>query len=138
MDKKPRALPPPLCKAILICERVEFDPVTRQLNLWGVLDRFHVSSFPGYTSSFFVFLLLTDSIGEREVWVEVHDLRDGRVLARTRPDRFQFPRRTDSIFWHLACPPLFLSSPGRYDLITFCDGEEIDRLKFAAVADSAE
>jgi hypothetical protein len=138
MSEKANPLPPPLCKAILICERAEILRATRLINLWGVTDILTVPSFPGFTRPFVVFLRLTDAEGERPVWVEVHDLRDSRVLGRTPPDRVPFPGRTQSIIWTLACPPLPLPSPGEYDLVAFCDGVEIDRLKFAAVASPVE
>jgi hypothetical protein len=132
MTDKPGAVPPPQCKAILLCERVEVDRLTRQLDLRGVFCMFHLDTFPGRTMPFTVFTLLTGGEGEQHVWVDVYDLRDGQHLVRSRSDPVPFPGRADYIFWQIALPPLLLPAAGRYDLVVACANGEIDRLSFAA------
>ena len=132
MTDKPGSVPPPLCKAILLCERVDTDPITRQFNLHGVFDTFHLDSFPGCTIPFAVFPLLAGSQGGQEVWVEVHDLKSGHKLGHTSLALVPFPGRADCILQPFACAPLFLPSPGGYDLVVHGTAGEIDRLRFAA------
>jgi hypothetical protein len=124
--------PPPVCKAILMCNRAEIDPMTRRFNLEGVLDTLAMTPSPGPTAPFVVFMLLTGSEGEQGVWVEVHDLKDGAIIGRTPPIAVAFPGRADYIFVKIECPPIFLPSPGRYDLLARCDDGDIDRLRFNA------
>jgi Family of unknown function (DUF6941) len=125
--------PPPVCKAILMCNRAEMDPTTRRFTLEGVFDTLAMEPTPGPTAPFVVFMLLTGSQGEQGVWVEVHDLRDGSLVGRTPAIPVAFPGRADYIFVKIECPPIFLPSPGRYDLLVRCDDGDIDRLSFSAV-----
>src|SRR3954462_5144136 len=65
MSDKPGSVPPPLCKAILMCRSVGIDPTTGTYNLYGVLDGCELRALPGPTFPFTVFLSLTGSQGEQ-------------------------------------------------------------------------
>jgi hypothetical protein len=132
MGEKTGSIPPPVCKAILICQQVVFDPDAYRLDLLGILDTFRLASFPGRTMPFTLFTLLTGAQGEQELWIEAHDLRSGQRLGQTPPDRVSFADRTAMRMWSCKCPPLLLPEPGSYDLILYCAAGEIDRLSFVA------
>ncbi len=134
MSGEPGPVPPPLCKAILMCREVEIDRGTGTYNLLGVLDGFELRTFPGSTPPFTVFLLLTGSQGTQEVWAEVYDLRDGQSIGRSPPIPVRFTGRAEMVFVRIALPPLSLPAPGEYDLVVFSGDGEIDRLVFIAVA----
>jgi hypothetical protein len=133
MGDSVRAVQVPSCKAILMCRSVSTDPITGAFNLYGVIDCFGLSAFPGATFPFSVFLLLTGSQGEQELWAEVHDLRDMQVIHRSVGTVIPFDGRAEGIFVTLECPAVTLPQPGLYDLVVFSGAGEVDRLKFSAV-----
>jgi hypothetical protein len=132
MTEKISSLPLPICKAILICDQVEIDQVTGGINLWNVFGAIPFPSFPGHTSGFDVFLILTEGEGKQNVWIEVNNLQDGQLLDKLPPRVITFQGRTQLLFVKLTCPLIRLPSPGLYDLVVFCDSGEIDRLKISA------
>jgi hypothetical protein len=122
--------PPPKCKAILICEQVIVEAVTGRVSVINTFNSFFVRNLPSATSRFSVFLQLTDSDTECQVTIEIHDLREDEVIARSTVMTVPFPQRLLTVNVVIPCPPLPISHSGAYDLVVFADGQEIDRQKF--------
>jgi len=122
--------PPPVCKAILLCDEVVRDAETHKTSVIGIFDTFVVPGFPGSTSPCKLFLLLIDAIGAFEIMAEIHDLKDGNVIARSPSRTIGSPgKRTQGEQW-LPVPALPVAHSGPYDLIVFADENEIDRVQF--------
>jgi hypothetical protein len=124
--------PPPRCKAILLCDQVMLDAVTRKTSLIGVFDSFFMRQFPGPTQQFCVFLQLVDGIGTYVLTAEVHDLHDDAVIARLLQLQVKFPGRTNKL--NLNVGPVVMQIPhvGAFDVVLMADGQEIDRQRFDA------
>lgn len=124
--------PPPKCKAILLCDQVIIDAVTRKTSLINIFDKLLVSSFPGTTKSFMVYMQFVDGIGSYGLSVEIHDLRENTILARLQETRIEFQERVNKFVVIFSVPQLPLPHGGTYDFVVFADGQEIDRQKFEA------
>ncbi len=123
--------PPPVCKAILLCDKVTEDPKTEKKTIHGVFSWFFVPAFPVSIPPVEIFLKLVDMIGECTVSAEIHDLQDGSVVARTPYGTVYgtHGERTEGET-ALCVSGVVLRHPGTYDIVVFADDTEIDRLKF--------
>src|SRR5437588_4000407 len=84
-------IPPPKCKAILLCDQTILEAGTNKISIIGVFDNFTVAVFPAMGKPFTAFLNLTDGIGTYAVTVEVHDLTQDIILARAVGPEVVFP-----------------------------------------------
>jgi len=130
--KKKRGKPPPKCKAILLCDQVILDAITRKLSVIGIFDAFNVPAFPGMTAQFTAFMQVTDGHGEYRITIEIHDLQADAILGRATGPPINLPDRTAKLNYFIPVPPLPLAHAGRYDFVVFADGQEIDRQQFEA------
>jgi hypothetical protein len=78
------------------------------------------------------YVQLVDGIGKYTLSVEVHDLREGTVIARMPPVEIEFAERITKAVLMFAAPPLRLPHEGSYDFVVLADDQEIDRQKFEA------
>jgi hypothetical protein len=124
--------PPPRCKAILLCDQAIVEAVTGKVSLIGIFDRFALRKFPGPIRPFTAFLQLTDGIGKYNITIEVHDLREDKVLARAPIVAMEFKDRAAKANLMIPVPPLLLKHAGGYDFVVLADGQEIDRQQFLA------
>jgi hypothetical protein len=129
---KKSAKPPPRCKAILLCDQALVEAVTGKVSLIGIFDRFALRKFPGHIRQFTAFLQLTDGIGQYSITIEVHDLREDRILARAAIVNMAFQDRSGKANLMIPVPPLLLKHPGGYDFVVLADEQEIDRQQFLA------
>jgi hypothetical protein len=124
--------PPPKCKAILICDQVIVDALSRKHSVIGVFETFFAPGFPGLTPSFFAFVQMVDGIGTYQLTIEVHDLDENSVIARMGVFPIEFPERVNKANFVCNILPFPLPHAGVYDLVVLADGQEIDRQKFEA------
>jgi hypothetical protein len=124
--------PPPGCKAILLCEQTTVDAGTGKVSLIGLIRTLTLAEFPGRSERMKLFLQLVDGIGEYGLTVEVHDLAEGRVIARLKGPRISFLSRPATHQLFLTMPALPIPQPGKYDVIVLGNGTEIDRQQFRA------
>jgi hypothetical protein len=125
-------LPPPKCKAILLCDQVIVDARTGKHSVIGIFDSFGVPAFPSLTSACTVFLQLTSGIGSCQIALEIHDLRNGLVIARAEGPAVEFSDRSAKINLIILLPPIPLKHGGLYDFVVLSNNEEIDRQQFRA------
>lgn len=126
--------PPPRCKAILLCDQVIVEAGTGRASIIGTLDRFMLPRYPGRMQPFQAFLHLLNGIGRYDIVVELHDLKENRVLGRGVGIGLEFKDRLQRMNVVIPIPPLPLPHPGVYDIVVFANGQEIDRQQFEAVA----
>jgi hypothetical protein len=128
----------PKCAALLLCDAVTRDDVSRKTSVIGVFDTFRLESVPGSTARCMIFLRLVDMTGRFAITAEVHDKEQGLVLFRSPgagecgdPDE-----RTSAELW-LPVAPLSFDRAGVYDLVVFADGTEVGRVEFQIVVPRA-
>ncbi len=124
--------PPPRCKAILLCDQVMLDAMTRKTSLIGVFDSFHLRQFPGPTHQFCIFLQLVDGIETCVLTADVQDLHDNAVIGRLMQLQVKFPDRMNKLNLNVGPITMQLPHRGAYDLVLMADGQEIDRQRFEA------
>ncbi|HVC98797.1 MAG TPA: hypothetical protein VND64_34350 [Pirellulales bacterium] len=79
---------------------------------------------------FTVFAQLVDGIGSYAVSLEVRDLLDGEVAARTHIGDVAFPERPAQMDVIVPDVSVLIPHAGRYDLVLFANGQELDRQFF--------
>ena len=131
-------IPPPTCKAILLCERTMREAGTAKISLLGLISSHTLAKFPGRTPLMRMFLHLVNGTGIYELVVELHDLAEDRVVFRAKGHRISFPDRLTARIVFFSIPPLLLPHAGRYDVVVFGNGNEIDRQQFSALASQNE
>ena len=133
--KKPSrkgVVPPPKCKAILLCERTIIEAGTGNVSLIGLFDAFVVRKIPGVTGPFTVYLHLTDGIEGHEygITVELHDLSNGTIIAKAAGPKVKWADRLSRLNLFIPVPPLRVQHTGTYDFVVFANEQEIDRQTF--------
>ena len=129
--KRRGAVPPPKCKAILLCDQTIIEAGTGKVSIIGVFDGFMLPKLPFLSRPCMVFVQLADGIGSHAVEVEVHDLTNGTVIARGAVRKeINWPERPSKHNLLIPLPPLPITHTGGYDLVIFARGQEIDRQKF--------
>ena len=127
-----KSKPLPVCKAILLCQHAIIDALSNTPSLIGIFNGLFVSKFPGETSQCTIFVQLEDGMGQYEMTVEVHDLRDDFIIARTVGQTIDFPKKRVRMNLFIPVPRLPIKHAGNYDLVVFADRQEIDRQQFRA------
>jgi|ERR1043165_2861325 hypothetical protein len=125
--------PPPRCKAILLCEKILVEPRTKRLSLINVFRSLQLTVVPGQTAPMVVYVQLVDGIGRYDITLQIRDLAQDRIIGKGRGLKVFFP---DPLSVHevtLRIPPLPISHSGKYDVIVFANGQEIDRQQFTIV-----
>jgi hypothetical protein len=129
-DKEEKPLPG--CKAILLCEGTTVEAGTGKVSLIGLIRTLIIAEFPALSERMKLFLQLVDGIGEYGLTIEVHDLAEGRVIARLKGPRISFLSRPATHQLFLTMPALPIPHSGKYDVIVLGNGAEIDRQQFRA------
>lgn len=126
--------PPPKCKAILLCDQAIIEANTGKISVIGIFERFVQHQFPGLTHEVTAFMQLIEGIGRYNLVIEVHDLQQEAVIARSVEFTVEFPDRLARINLVLPVPPLNLQHPGAYDFVLLADGQLVEQQKFEAVS----
>jgi hypothetical protein len=129
--KKKGRLPPPTCKAILLCQMAIFEQGTGNPSLVNIFDRIVLDSLPGRVSQC-VFLQLVNGIGAYDIVVEVHDLGEDKILGRATVASIEFPDRTIRANVVISMPGFPITHTGIYEFVVLANDQEIDRQQFIA------
>ena len=138
VSKQRKGKPPPTCKAMLLCDQPIVDANTGKLSLIGIFEQFIMPQFPGVTSPFTAFMQFTDGIGDYSITIEVHDLRENKVIARTPGGTVKFLERTTKANMIVYAAPLPIPHSGAYDFVVFADGDLVEHQQFLAVTRSEQ
>lgn len=129
--KRRGIVPPPKCKAILLCDQTIIEAGTGKVSVIGVFDGFTLPKLPFVTRPCMVFVQLADGIGSHGVDVEVRDLENDTVIARGEVGaQITWPDRPSKHNLLIPLPPLPITHVGEYDLVILARNQEIDRQKF--------
>lgn len=131
--RQPRSKPPPVCKAILLCDHVIRDAMTGKASLIGIFDAFGLERVPGRTQPVTAFLQLIEGVGSYVLTVEVHDLQADKVVARAETSAVAFANRLEKKEIIIGVPSLPVAHAGVYDFVVLADGKEVDRQQFKVV-----
>ena len=130
--QKQGRVPPPTCKAILLCRLAILEQGTGNPSLIGVFDRIILDGLPGMVGECTVFLQLVNGIGAYDIVVEVHDLEQDKVLGRARVASIDFPDRSARANVVIPVPGIPIPHPGVYEFVVLANDQEIDRQQFIA------
>lgn len=131
-------LPPPKCKAMLLCETAITDASTQKTSLINLFQSFVLPKFPGWTHFAVAYVHLSSGLGLYQIRTEVHDLEQDTILLHSPFMQVEFTTRLMLVKMMIGIPPLKLPHPGIYDLVLMANGDEIDRMKFGAVLTGQE
>lgn len=126
--------PPPICKAILLCDKSIIEAVTAKTSIIGIFDSFNVHQVPCRIPPFEAFVQIAEGVGRYDIVVEVHDLRERNVIARAVCPSVEFADRLVRMNLMIPVPSLSITHAGRYDFVIFANGAEIDRQTFQILA----
>jgi hypothetical protein len=121
----------PVCKVILLCQKVKRNRSTKQTDLIGIVEGgFAFDELPGEVGPFWGYVRLVQGVGKFAIRVEIQDLLTGESLTDlpTRELEFSEP----DTFGVVSVPfrRVRFTHEGAYDFVVFADTDEIARLKF--------
>jgi hypothetical protein len=131
----PGKLPPPTCKAILLCKDIIIEAGTGNISAIGIFQAFLLRKMPGVVQPYKIFLQLTDGIVDHlyKLTVEVHDLANNEIVAKAGGREVKWPDRLLRLNVIIPVPPMKLLHEGPYDLVVFANGQEIDRQQLSVL-----
>ncbi len=132
-DRRGGHTPLPICKAILLCDRVIHDSRTNTNSIIGIRDVFRMRRFPTGVASVSAFLQLVGGVGRYNISIEVRELQGNRMIARGQGIWMEFRNRLRPTDVVITIEPFRLPEPGDYEFAIYANGEQIDSQRFAAV-----
>lgn len=125
----PESKPSPVCKAILLADNVIIDALTQKASVIGIIDKFgRIGS--GHITRFTAYAQLVGGIGTYNITIEIQDLSDDNVIARSPDVQIGFRDRFHRNSVVIPVPPLHLPHEGEYSVVLCADGNEVDRQQF--------
>ncbi len=118
---------PPKSKAMLICDQVIIERDTNKISVISSYNSVPVWRESPETKPFCVFLKLTEGNPTCDITMEMHDLREDRVISRLGPQTVQFADRLEAVEVVGSWPAVPIEHDGAYDIVAFADSQEIDR-----------
>jgi len=128
---RPKSVPPPQCKAILLCQRAIIEAGTGKISLIDLATNFTIEA-PSI-EPFVVFLQLIEGFPghEYEITVEMHDLLEGSMMGGAIEKKLRWKKRLQHINLLIPMRLRSINHSGQYDLVINANGEEIGRQKFS-------
>lgn len=83
----------PKLNAMLLCDDVIVDELTKKKTLVGLFDTIHTASFPTTHPSMAVYVRCTDAVGEYAFTLELVDLKENEIIGRGQEVRASLPDR---------------------------------------------
>jgi hypothetical protein len=105
----------PKLNAMLMCDLILVDELTKKKSLIGIFHAIHAESFPCTHPSMFIYVQFTDAAGEYNFTLDLVDLSNNKVLGKghipplTISDRLQ----THDLIFNLR--DLTFDHPGKYE-----------------------
>jgi hypothetical protein len=123
------AVPPPKCKAMLLCDRIIVEARTEKVSIIGTFDSCSLPSLPGHTVPFTIYLVLIEgAVGHKyEIAVDFYDLNDNSRLSHSIGSTALWTERLSRISIAMPVAPILIHHPGQYDIVVLADDQEIDR-----------
>jgi hypothetical protein len=132
--KKPGQIPPPKCKAFLLCQGTIIEQGSGNVTIINTFNAFGVPQFPGQTGPFVIFIQLTDGVGEYDAEIEIVDLKDDRTIARAvAPAKMKFPNKLARMNVLIPIPALPIPHGGSYEIRVLANKQLIERQRFDVV-----
>jgi hypothetical protein len=120
-------LPPPTCKAFLICRQVLLDKYTQEYSVLGVTHQVVAPTYP-HVAVLSIFAQCTAVPGRYVLELQLQDL-EANVVWR---NHFDEPLQVDDPLkigiLTLQHQHIYFPRPGKYDLILLANGEEVVRV----------
>lgn len=133
-DKKPRRSHKiqPVCKAILLAEKIIRDENSRAFTLISLFSQFTIPGFPFTLTPFYLYAKLCDGIkGTYSMEIEVQDLQNHIVVAKWSGMTVKFSYRPETVDVIVLVQPIALILPSSvYAVVLFVDGQAVGDQKF--------
>ncbi len=125
------AKPPPVLLAVVICDLIIRDELTKKLSLIGVFSAIHGVNLPvTLASSMHLYAALTDGRGEYRSRIVVRHLEtETAVFQAEGPLMFQDPQQVVELNFRL--PQVSFPQWGRYEVALFADDQWLGSRTFA-------
>jgi hypothetical protein len=127
------AVPPPKCKAMLLCDRIIVEAKTGKVSIIGCFDACNLASIPGYTIPFTIYVVLIEGVigHDYEIAVDFYDLDDNSLLSHSIGSRALWTEGLSRNSIAMPVAPILIQHPGGYDIVVLADDQEIDRQRLA-------
>lgn len=126
-------IPPPKCKALLLCQYALVEAKTGRPSIIGVINNLTVPRCPIVIPPMHAFLQLVNGIGRYDIVLNFQDIAEGVVLRRGIGLSVIFVERLLKMNIILPIPPLRIPHEGVHEIVIFANEQEIERQKFAAI-----
>lgn len=134
-SKRTSDAPTPFPLAILVCDSVINDSLTRKTTIVGVFDTVFAAGFPSQ-QSLTLYARLTDAIGRYRLKVEFVHVEADQMLGQADSELEDVDDRLKIMEITLALPPVPLPVPGTYEFRVWANEKYIGRAWFRAASAS--
>ncbi len=129
---KPQMKPPPVVLAVVICDLIIRDEMTKKLSLIGVFSAIHGVQLPiVLPASMHLYAALTDGRGEYRSRITVRHLETETVIFQAEgPLMFQDPQQVVEL--NMKLPHVSFPHWGRYEIALYADEQFLGSRTFTA------
>ncbi len=119
----PTHKPTPTALALLVCDQIITDQLTRKQSLIGLFSKVHAVGFPTAHPQLAVYVALTDGHGETELIIRIVDSNESRppIVEGKGKVNFKDPRAVANLA--LQFQGLTFPEPGQYRVQLLAHGE---------------
>jgi hypothetical protein len=119
-----RVLPPPECKAVLLCERVLVDPFTGLYSVINIFDNIIIYNDHAVVSPYRLYVELTGGSGQYLIAVEIQELEESMLLGKEER-AITLTDRSEKWIGVFEVPAFEVWADGSYEIVVFADGEPV-------------
>jgi hypothetical protein len=119
-----RVLPPPGCKAVLLCERVLVDPFTGLYSAVNIFDNIIIYDDHAMVGPYRLYVELTGGSGQFLIAVQIQELEVSMLLGKEER-AVTLTDRSEKWLGVFEVPAFEVRADGSYEIVVFADGEPV-------------
>ena len=116
----------PIAKALLVCERVDVDPLNRRLTFVNRTTRYRAATLPSSPTRWSVFAALINGFGSIELTLKLQHLETDQLIVNCTTEQ-EFVDRLVEVSFLITLRGIVFSVAGTYEFTLFAEDEPLSR-----------
>jgi hypothetical protein len=119
--------------AILLCDQIIVDEISKKKTLVGIFDLIYAKQFPIIHRPLSAYVRLTDAEGKYDFRMDYVQVKTDKRLGHAEIPAVSIPDRLKAHELVMEFPPIKIPKPGDYEFRLWANNRYLGRAKFTAV-----
>jgi len=119
--------------AILLCDQIIVDEISKKKTLVGIFDLIYAKQFPAEHRPLSVYVRLTDAEGQYAFRMDYVQVKTDKLLTHAEIPGVSITDRLKAHELIMQFPPIKIPEPGEYEFRLWANDCYIGRMKFTAL-----